>query len=103
MQAAAIALVGLILEWGGFVSKAKVQSPEAISTILTVLVAGTLTLLAFGFVVSLRFRLNHQTHGVLMDEIERFRVGDDAPPAPEHKAVVEDLTGWRYERLWGRG
>jgi oligogalacturonide transporter len=103
MQAAAIALVGLILEWGGFVSKAKVQSPGAIATILTVLVAGTLTLLAFGFVVSLRFRLNHQTHGVLMDEIERFRAGDDAPPAPAHKAVVEDLTGWRYERLWGRG
>ena len=24
-------------------------------------------------------------------------------PSPENRAVVEDLTGWKYEELWGKG
>jgi oligogalacturonide transporter len=102
MQAAAIALVGLILEWGGFVSKAKIQSPEAVTTILTILVAGTLALLAFGFMVSLRFKLNRVTHEVLMEEIDRFKTQADPQTTPERRKILEDLTGWPYERLWGR-
>ena len=27
----------------------------------------------FGFIVTLRFRLNRDTHAVLMDEIDRFK------------------------------
>ena len=60
-------------------------------------------MLAFGFVVSLRFRLNSDTHAVLMEEIERFKRHPGTEPAAENRAIVEDLTGWRYEQLWGRG
>jgi oligogalacturonide transporter len=64
---------------------------------------GVLAVLAFGFAVSLRFRLNSDTHAVLMEEIERFRRQPGTEPTPANRAIVEDLTGWRYEHLWGRG
>jgi oligogalacturonide transporter len=102
MQAAAVMLVGLLLQAGGFVSGAKTQSPEAIQTILGVMGIGTVALLAFGFVVSLRFRLNRATHAVLMDEITRFKKQPHTVPTPENRAIVEDLSGWKYDDLWGR-
>jgi oligogalacturonide transporter len=63
---------------------------------------GALGLMLFGFVVSLRFRLNRHTHEVLMAEIERFRTQPGTQPSPENRAIVEDLSGWKYEQLWGR-
>jgi oligogalacturonide transporter len=102
MQAAAVMCVGLILQAGGFVSDNKTtQSPEAVTTIVLVLAVGTLTLLAIGFVISLRFHLDRDTHAVLMAEIERFKTQPDTRPSHENRKIVEDLTGWPYERLWG--
>jgi len=40
---------------------------------------------------------------VLMDEIDRLRGGATEPATPESGAIVEDLTGWKYSQLWGRG
>jgi len=40
---------------------------------------------------------------VLMDEIDRLRNGATEPATPESGAIVEDLTGWKYSQLWGRG
>jgi oligogalacturonide transporter len=102
-QAIAIMGVGFILQAGGFVSGSKIQSPAAISTIVIVLGVGTLVLLTIGFVVSLRFRLNRDTHVVLMAEILRFKEQPGTQPTPEHRLIVEDLSGWPYQRLWGRG
>jgi len=101
-QAAAVMGVGMILQAGGLVSGETSQSTEAVSTILFVMTLGTLTLLAFGFSVSLRFRLDRNTHGVLMDEIRRFKERPDTQPDTQSRRIVEDLTGWRYEQLWGR-
>lgn len=100
-QAAAVAGVGLIIQAGGFVSGAQTQMPEAINTIALLLGVGTLGVLAAGILVSLRFRLDPKTHAILMEEIERLRAGDTTPPDPQHKAVVEDLSGWPHDRLWG--
>lgn len=100
-QAAAVAAVGFIMQAGGFVSGAEQQSEGAILTIALILGIGAIGMLLFGVAVSLRFRLDPRTHAVLMDEIERLRRGDAAPPSPEHRAIVEDLSGWRYEQLWG--
>jgi oligogalacturonide transporter len=102
MQAGAVMLVGLLLQAGGFVSGSKTQSPDAIDTILLIMGAGTLAVLAFGFIVSLRFRLNRATHEVLMSEIERFKREPDPQPTAANRAIVEDLTGFRYEQLWGK-
>ena len=57
---------------------------------------------AFGFVVSLRFRLNRDTHAVLMDEIERFKTKPARSRRPKTARIVEDLSGWKYEELWGK-
>jgi oligogalacturonide transporter len=103
MQAGAVMLVGLLLQAGGFVSGSKTQSPDAINTILLVMGVGTLAVLTFGFIVSLRFRLNRETHEVLMSEIERFKTRPGSEPSVENRRVVEDLSGWPYEKLWGRG
>jgi oligogalacturonide transporter len=101
-QAAAVAGVGLIMDWGGFQSQAEVQSAHAIHTLVAVLGIGTLAVLAGGILVSLRFRLDPHTHRVLMDEIEHLRAGATAPRDAESGAIVEDLSGWRYDQLWGR-
>lgn len=102
-QAAAVVLVTQLMSAYGFVSSAKTQSPQAIAAIVGVLGIGTLAMLGFGVLVSLRFRLNPHTHAVLMDEIERFRADPGTTPSsPENRAIVEDLSGWRYEQLWGR-
>nr|WP_231635765.1 hypothetical protein [Novosphingobium sp. ST904] len=37
-----------------------------------------------------------------MHEIEHLRSGARTPTSPEAQAVVEDLSGWRYDQLWGR-
>jgi oligogalacturonide transporter len=102
-QAAAVMGVGMLLQAGGFVSGETSQSLDAVRTILLVMTLGTLTLLAFGWVVSLRFRLDRNTHGVLMNEIRRFKEHPGTLPDAESRRIVEDLTGWRYEQLWGQG
>jgi oligogalacturonide transporter len=101
-QAAAVMGVGFVVQAGGFVSGNTSQSAQAVQTIVLVLALGTLTLLAFGWVVSLRFRLDRDTHAVLMREIQRFKDQPDPTPDPGSQRIVEDLTGWRYEDLWGR-
>jgi oligogalacturonide transporter len=100
-QAAAVAGVGFIMQAGGFVSGAAVQSAGAIHTIALLLGIGTIGVLVLGVLVSLRFHLNPKTHAMLMGEIERLRQGDATPPDPEVRRVVENLSGWRYEQLWG--
>ena len=102
-QAIAVMSVGMILQAGGFVSGGTTQTPGALTTIITLMTAGTLALLAFGFIVSLRFNLDRHTHAVLMDEIRRFKEQPGTQPTTEHRHIVEDLSGWPYARLWGRG
>jgi len=101
-QAAAVAGVGFVMQAGGFVSGAVQQSDGAISTIALLLGIGTVGMLVFGVIVSLRFRLSPATHAVLMREIEHLRSGARTPTSAEAQAVVEDLSGWHYDQLWGR-
>jgi len=100
-QAAAVAGVGWLMQMGGFVSGAPVQTSGAIHTIAWVLGLGTVSMLGFGVLVSFRFRLGPVTHEILMGEIERLRAGERMPSSPAAQAVVEDLSGWRYDQLWG--
>ncbi|MFM6932933.1 MAG: MFS transporter, partial [Novosphingobium sp.] len=100
-QAAAVAGVGLLMDAGGFVSKAPVQSEGAIHTLVLLLGVGTVVVLFLGVLVSLRFKLSPQTHAVLMAEIEHLRAGNRTPTSDASRAVVEDLSGWRYDQLWG--
>jgi oligogalacturonide transporter len=105
-QSGAIILTGWIIDMGGYVSPKDnpgvVQTPEAVSTIVWLLVAGPILVMLTGLLISWKFRLNARTHHVLMQEIEQLRAGDRRPSSEEARGVVEDLTGWRYDQLWGR-
>jgi oligogalacturonide transporter len=104
MQSLAIFVVSQILEASGLVPGQNVVQPQSvIDAVVLIMGIGTLGILAFGFFVSTRFHLNGSTHAVLMQEIERFKSGSDTAPTPENRAVVEDLTGWKYGELWGKG
>ncbi|PLO44425.1 MFS transporter, partial [Klebsiella pneumoniae] len=103
-QAGAVMLVGIIMQLSGFVSGQKIQ-PEGVShTILLILSVGTLVVLACGFLVSLRFKLNLHTHSVLRSETLRMRelgYAQSEQTSAEHRAVVELLAGMPYDCLWG--
>lgn len=104
MQSVAIFIVTQILDASGLIPGKNVQQPQSvIDAVLMLMAFGTLGILAFGFLVSTRFRLNSTTHAVLMQEIERFRTSPASTPPPENRAIVEDLTGWKHEELWGKG
>jgi oligogalacturonide transporter len=100
-QAVAVMTVGLVLDWSGFVSSASKQSTGAIAAIVTVLGLGTTLLLLLGALVSRRFTLNEVTHGILLEEVRRFQSGSATEAPASNRAVVEALSGVRYELLWG--
>ncbi|MDG5489752.1 MFS transporter [Sphingomonas sp. BGYR3] len=107
-QSIAVVITGKIIDMGGYISSqgpgaaAVQQSPQAIATVTWLLVLGPILVMLAGMLASWRFRLNARTHAVLMAEIEHLRAGGTEPTSPEAKAVVENLTGWRYDQLWGR-
>ena len=79
------------------------QTPEAIQTVTLLMVGGPLLMLVLGALASWKFRLNAATHAVLVHEVERLRNGATEAETPENRRIVEDLTGWPYDQLWGRG
>jgi len=107
-QSAAIICTGWIIDFGGYVSpkggaaEAVQQTPQAIAVITWLLILGPILVMLAGLVVSWRFRLNARTHNVLMAEIDHLRAGGKDPTSPEARAVVEDLSGWKYDQLWGQ-
>jgi oligogalacturonide transporter len=100
-QALAVGAVGLLMDWGGFVPKSDTQTSGAILTVVLVMALGTWAMLAVGVAISRRFRLSRATHDVLMAEIEHLRAGHRTPTSVRNQAIVEDLSGWRYDQLWG--
>lgn len=97
-------LVGIVMQMSGFVSGQKVQPAEVSHTILMILSVGTLLVLFCGFLVSLRFRLNLQTHSTLREETAKMRAWGHAIPesaTPHARATVEMLAGMPYASLWG--
>jgi len=103
-QAGAVMLVGIVLQLSGFVSGQATQLPGVSHTILVILSLGTVAVLTCGFLVSLRFKLNLQTHTVLREETLKMREAGRIVPEkipPEARQIVETLAGMPYENLWG--
>ncbi|AFJ47425.1 MFS transporter [Shimwellia blattae] len=103
-QAGAVMLVGIVMQLSGFVSGQSEQPPAVSHTILMILSVGTVSVLAIGFLISLRFKLNLQTHSVLREETAKMRVAGRTTPesvTPQARATVEMLAGMPYENLWG--
>lgn len=103
-QAGAVMLVGIVMQLSGFVAGQSEQTETVSHTILMILSVGTVCVLICGFLVSLRFKLNLETHRVLREETDKMREAGDVVPGnitPEARATVEMLAGLPYEALWG--
>lgn len=103
-QAGAVMLVGIVMQFSGFVSGQSTQVPGVSHTILMILSIGTVLVLSLGFLVSLRFKLNISTHSVLREETMKMRASGRLMPetlTPQARETVEMLAGMPYEELWG--
>lgn len=94
-------VVGIILQEGGFVQGSLVQSEQAINNIGSLFLFGTAGLLLIALCFAFTFKLNKQTHTILVNEIERLKNnGSKEDVTEETRKVVEDLTGHKYENVW---
>lgn len=102
--AVATMAVGIILDESGYLKGAKyaLHQPEsAKSAIVGVLVFGAGGLVLLALLLAQTFKLNKQTHQVVADELTRLRAGGAKEDAtPETRAVVKQLTGWDYDKVW---
>ncbi|NLR32082.1 MFS transporter [Levilactobacillus tujiorum] len=95
------ALLGFILQWGGFKEGALHQTAQAQDAILVVLIVVPVISIAIAWWMVSRFNLNQRTHKILHNEIERLQAGgkkDDVDPKTKH--IVEDLTGYSWDKVW---
>ncbi|AVF25168.1 hypothetical protein ERICIV_00983 [Paenibacillus larvae subsp. larvae] len=93
--------IGLILDEGGFIKGSSVQTPQAVQTILLAFLLGTGVLVGLALLITFTFHLNRDTHKIIVDEINRLKAGGSKEDVTlETKAVVEDLTGYKYEDIW---
>jgi len=44
----------------------------------------------------------YASDGASLREIARFKRGESAPPSEEDRQILQDLTGWPFEQLWGK-
>jgi oligogalacturonide transporter len=108
-QSGAIIATTSLIGLGGYVSAPKgsteviTQTPDAVHAVVMVIVGGPILIMALGAWISWSFRLNAKTHAVLVHEVERLRAGETEAESDESREIVENLTGWKYSTLWGRG
>ncbi|MGN1319310.1 MAG: MFS transporter, partial [Lachnospirales bacterium] len=102
MRFIVVQALGIVLAFGGFDKKADVQPDSAITAILGVLLIGVCGLAVIGIYFTLRMKLDHHTHQVVIDEIARVHAGGRKEDVkPEVKKICEDLSGFKYEDCFG--
>ncbi|MFP7225465.1 MFS transporter [Priestia filamentosa] len=95
-------LVGAILEGGGFVQNATSQPVGAVHAIIGIMIFGVGGLLLISLIAAFTFKLNKETHSILVAEIDRLKNNGSKDDVDQKtKEVVEALTGYKYEKLWG--
>ncbi|MDR3595323.1 MFS transporter [Clostridium sp.] len=94
-------IIGVVLQVGGFVKGQDVQSPQTVQVIGYVLLIGCVGLLVLSLILAFTFKLDKQTHQILINEVERLKNGGSKNNVdPKTKEVVEELTGYKYEYVW---
>ncbi|MFT8607940.1 MAG: MFS transporter [Liquorilactobacillus ghanensis] len=95
-------VTGIVLSACGFNSSAKVQTGSALNGLVLWLVLGVGVLLLIATITTYFFKLDKDNHAILISEISRLKSGGSMKDvSPDTKKVVEDLTGMKYEKLWG--
>lgn len=95
-------LTGIALQAGGFVETAKTQTQHANNVMVMFLLVSVGILLFLALICTLFFHVNKENHEILEAEVTRLKNGGlMADVDPKTRAVVEDLTGFHYNHLWG--
>lgn len=85
-----------------FVSGASTQPQSAVNAIAGVLLVGVGGLAIIGIVFSCRMKLNHKTHKIVIDELDRVHAGGRKEDVSEEtRSVIEKLTGISYDKCFG--
>lgn len=103
-QALAIFLVGVALQEFNFKSGKGIttQPKEALVAMVVILIAIPAVFLLLGIISSFSFKITDKSHAVLKKEVNRLKNGGSTKTVDsETRKVVEELTGWSYEKLWG--
>lgn len=91
-----------VLAMTGFVEGASSQPAPVVEALTNIFVFVPIAFCLLGLFFSFRIKLNDETRVILAKEIDRLRNGGSkADVDPETKKVVEELTGWDYEKCWG--
>lgn len=94
-------LVGMYLDANGFVKNAVHQPMHTQSAIAAAIVIGAGGFILIALLISWTFKVNKDTHKVIVDEINRLKAGGDKKDATEKtKKIVKKLTGYDYSRVW---
>ncbi|MCU4674126.1 MFS transporter [Catenovulum sp. 2E275] len=101
-QATAMLIASAGLQYFGYESGAETQTLDTINGIYWLFLIAPSCLAVIALYGALRFKLNKQNHEVLVQEVHRLKSGGSKQQVDaESKAVVEQLTGWDYEYIWG--
>lgn len=99
--AVATIAVGFILDNSHFVKNAVNEPIVAQKAIADILLFGTGGLVLVALLVALTFKLNKQTHEIILNEIARLRAGGSKKSVnPQVAKVVKELTGVPYDKVW---
>lgn len=102
MRASVVFILGIILDHAGFVSGAKTQPVSAIHAIIGIIAIGVIGLSTLGIISALRYKLNKENHSILIHEVNRVHEGGEKEKVGvKEKLVMETLTGFSYDNLFG--
>lgn len=95
------AMIGWILAFSGFDKQLSTQTDPAKIGIMISFAIIPLICFIYSIYLIRTFNLNPQTHKIIKDEMDRLQAGGSKNDVdPETKHVVEDLTGYKYEKIW---
>lgn len=93
--------IGLGLAAFGYVKGTTEQSEFTQEGIMLIAVISPLIFLGIGWIASVRLKLTKETHQIVCREVARLKAGGKKEDVdPKVKAVVENLTGYSYDKCW---
>ncbi|SPS04066.1 MFS transporter [Latilactobacillus sakei] len=102
IRATIVFILGVVLSQFGFKAGATTQPLSAVHAIVGVLLIGVIGLALLGMYSSHKMKLNHETHQIILDELDRIHKGGSmSDVTPRTRSVVEELTGFKYEDCFG--
>ncbi|AKO91642.1 MFS transporter [Priestia filamentosa] len=101
-RAVVVYILGWVLGKFGFVSGQSTQPEEAVQAVVGVFAIGVICLAIGGVISAYKLKLNRESHGILIKEIDRINSGGSMKEVDNKtRTVVEALTGFPYEKCFG--